>query len=421
MRYRPGICFICESFRSRPTSRLQPIARTFSRAQGLRSRSIRHEPPHVESKTPRSSNLAPLESIDRSVTAATSSSSLSSYWKTLGRRSSLLQTQYEALFQNTNVPPEDKVLEIARNIEESARAVTASVPIPSVPVKSGNAASSLLTLDDDGTRSVSRSVSTPQQNSSREEEVDALSNLSLQLVLHPLVFFSPALLKSYVTTQTLLRRPESLPKIFSLYKTKPYGVPNTKPQKYRHTNPSAAKNAIPAELADAALSAAIDAKDLPLALAIIETSFATPSFQRSKLVRKALLPGLGLSLAPAAAMVVASKLSLLQTTMDPSDATAIYFVGITAYIGFTAAIGFVALTTANDQMDRVSWATGLPLRERWIRKEERDAVDRVAVAWGFRDKARRGDEEGAEWLHLKDWIAQRGMILDRVELMEGMQ
>ena len=102
-------------------------------------------------------------------------------------------------------------------------------------------------------------------------------------------------------------------------------------------------------------------------------------------------------------------------------ATQIAFVGILAYVGFTATIGVVAVATANDQMDRVTWATGMPLRERWLREEERAMLDRVAVAWGFKESSKRGEEEGQYWEDLREWVGLRGMVLDRVGLMEGME
>jgi hypothetical protein len=43
------------------------------------------------------------------------------------------------------------------------------------------------------------------------------------------------------------------------------------------------------------------------------------------------------------------------------------------------------------------------------------------VAWGFKDVLRRGEEEGEEWENLREFIGMRGMILDKTELMEGMQ
>ena len=107
--------------------------------------------------------------------------------------------------------------------------------------------------------------------------------------------------------------------------------------------------------------------------------------------------------------------------MDHQTFTNICFAGILAYVYFTATIGYVAVTTANDQMDRITWIVGTPLRERWLREEERALVDQVACAWGFQDKSKRGEEEGEEWEALREWALMRGMILDRPELMEGME
>lgn len=107
--------------------------------------------------------------------------------------------------------------------------------------------------------------------------------------------------------------------------------------------------------------------------------------------------------------------------MDPTAATNMAFAGILAYVGFTATIGVVAVTTSNDQMDRITWATGTPLRERWLREEERALIDQVAGAWGFKDLSKRGEEEGRDWETLREWVGMRGMMLDRVELMEGME
>jgi hypothetical protein len=72
-------------------------------------------------------------------------------------------------------------------------------------------------------------------------------------------------------------------------------------------------------------------------------------------------------------------------------------------------------------MERVVWQSGVPLRHRWLREEERAALDRVAVAWGFKDIYMRGEEEGEEWDSLREFIGMRGMILDKTDLMPGMQ
>lgn len=81
----------------------------------------------------------------------------------------------------------------------------------------------------------------------------------------------------------------------------------------------------------------------------------------------------------------------------------------------------VALMTSNDQMVRVTWIAGTPLRQRWLREEERAALDRVAQAWGFEEPNKRGFEEGDEWELLREVANRKGMYLDNPKLMEGME
>lgn len=95
--------------------------------------------------------------------------------------------------------------------------------------------------------------------------------------------------------------------------------------------------------------------------------------------------------------------------------------GILTYLLTVGSMGYVTATTANDQMVRVTWMKGMPLWERWIREEERAAVDKVAQAWGFQDPLKWGDEEGEDWGLLREWAGVRGMLLDRVESMQGME
>lgn len=248
-----------------------------------------------------------------------------------------------------------------------------------------------------------------------------LSDLALSVLQHPPIFITPKILRRYVNLQSTLKRPETLPTVFHLYSTKPAPVDGSSPVKYNEVNPNKSANSIEAKMADLALQTAIEAKNLGTAMDIVDTTYNTKAFRRTKFIRKALLPVTGLALAPAAAYAVATQLSLYQTTMDPTVATNVAFVGILGYIGFTTVVGVVAVTTANDQMERITWATGMPLRERWIREEERAAIDKIASAWGFRQIWRRGEEEGEEWEALREWVARRGMILDRTELMEGME
>ena len=67
--------------------------------------------------------------------------------------------------------------------------------------------------------------------------------------------------------------------------------------------------------------------------------------------------------------------------------------------------------------DRRWWRRRIGERHgwRWWREDERAAIDKMAMAWGFRELWKRGEEEGDEWEHLREWVAARGMILDKTE------
>jgi hypothetical protein len=283
--------------------------------------------------------------------------------------------------------------------------------------KKSRAASALLSLDDSGSKK-GPSPKLPQSTQRIQQE---LSELVYAVISHPPVFITPEVLHLYVRIQAKLKRPETFPEAFGLYANKPLPEEGSKPIRYSNQNPDKAANAVPKPVADLALQTAIEAKQLVVAMDIIESSYATKAFRRAKFVRKGLLPATGVAVAPIAAYTLASQLAVLQTTMETGMATNVAFAGMLAYVGFTSTIGVVAVTTANDQMDRVTWTPGLPLRERWIREEERAAIDKVAGAWGFREIWRRGEEEGEEWEALREWIGMKGMILDRTELMEGME
>ncbi len=304
----------------------------------------------------------------------------------------------------------------ARVLYESAENVRSSIKDENTP------ASTLLSLEEkqqQGSTLPAQAIALTM--STREKVAEKLSTLAYSIVVDPKVFITPTALASYVATQCFLGRPETLPQVFVLYANKPVPRPGSSPPRFKPANPSKASSAVPYVLADAALSAAIDAKNLPLCFDIINTSVCTTAFKRNKLVRRALLPATALALAPVAAFVLASQLSVYQDNMDQTAARNLIFAGTLAYMGFTTIIGIVALTTRNDQMNRITWTTGLPLRERWLREEERAFVDRVAAAWGFQEVSRRGEEEGQEWEALREWAGLRGMTLDRVSSMEGME
>lgn len=225
----------------------------------------------------------------------------------------------------------------------------------------------------------------------------------------------------YTNIQRLLRRPNSFPEVFHLYATKPAPKPGSNPPEYVPQNAAAASSAIPQEIAVAALNAALPTKNLDLALDIIETTAAAAGHRRAKLVKKALPPAVALGAVPCVLFMGASQFAMSQTLIPSSTAMTVLFGGMLTYLGATGTLGYVTITTVNDHMVRVTWAQGVPLWERWVREEERAAVDRVVCAWGFKEQERWGEEEGAMWEELKDWAGARGMIVDKTELMAGME
>ena len=92
-----------------------------------------------------------------------------------------------------------------------------------------------------------------------------------------------------------------------------------------------------------------------------------------------------------------------------------------AYFGTLGVVGFVALTTYNDNHIRVSWQPGMEMRSRWLREDERAAYDRIALAWGFKEQPRWGEEQGHEWEGFREYLGVREMDLDRSNLLDGME
>ncbi|KAL9130589.1 MAG: hypothetical protein Q9217_001249 [Psora testacea] len=256
----------------------------------------------------------------------------------------------------------------------------------------------------------------------REGIKNKIANTAYRIVTDPKIFVSPNSLSLYVITQAMLRRPQSFPRVFDLYASKPIPRAGSSPVIYTNPNPDSPKAAIPLAIAKTAFDAALETKDLPLCLSIIQTTVATSAFKRAKFIRKALLPATALALSPAAAYALGKAYAdLAAERLDPRVATLLSTAAIMTYFSMTALTGYLAITTSGYQMDRVTWLEGTPLYERWFREEERAFTDRVAQAWGFQNYLRRGEEEGEEWGNLREWIVERNMILDKPELMEGME
>ncbi|KAK1600561.1 uncharacterized protein LY79DRAFT_574845 [Colletotrichum navitas] len=290
--------------------------------------------------------------------------------------------------------------------------------IRSASALTASTASNLLSLDSNSTAAKSSSLSIP--STSVKDTVDTISESAYEIIAHPTVPIDTQVLDLYVNIQARLGRPETLPHVFDLYASKPQPKAVAGSITYVQQNPNRAEKAIEAAVAETALRAAIDAKNLDAAIGIVEACYATQAFYRQKLLRKALLPALAVSAAPFGVYALASNLSAFQNTIEPVTATKFAFAAILAYLGFTATIGMVAKTTVNDHMRRVTWAPGIPLHQRWLREEERAGMDDIACAWGYKEKWRHGEEGGIEWDSLKEYLGLKGMMLDRVELMEGM-
>ncbi|MCJ1328292.1 hypothetical protein MMC10_004968 [Thelotrema lepadinum] len=362
--------------------------------------------------------------------------------RAFSRLNDLLQDALQIL-SSPQPPAEAAVLESLSTCKDLAKYFKDAQESPNLSnLKTNSAAANLLFLDSHNKQQPYPRPSTPLESqptseatippsapspyiaSSIANEAKAtISTAAWDLIRDAKVFITPDILKSYVEIQSLLSHPESLAEVFSLYASKPIPQPSkgSEPIKFYPSNPNKISTAIPFDTASTALSAAIRAEKLTLALDIIDRTVCTPSFRRAKLVRRALVPGIALASVPVGAYSLASQFSAVQEALSSANATGIAFAGILTYFSATATIGVVAMTTANDHMERVTWANGTPLRERWLREEERQMYDLVAAAWGFKEGWKRGEEEGEDWMALRELIGMRRMMLDRVELMEGME
>jgi len=281
-------------------------------------------------------------------------------------------------------------------------------------------ASQLLGLEgmDSKAGDAARTQKSPAQRA--QDVIDKVSDAAYSIVTLPTVVITRSVLEEYVKLQARLGRPESLPQILDLYASKPKPKMASGVIKYVERNPSKADSAVDVSIAEAALDAAIEAKDLGAAIGILEHTYSSKAFLRAKLIKKALLPGVAVAGTPVAIYYAATELAQLQHALEPRIATGFAFAGAICYVGFTATIGMVAHFTANDQMKRVTWASGTPLRHRWLYEDERAALDKIACSFGFSEEHRYGEEEGEEFLWLREYILSKSMILDAVDLMPGM-
>ncbi|KAL4976314.1 hypothetical protein BDW66DRAFT_135158 [Aspergillus desertorum] len=319
------------------------------------------------------------------------------------------------LRDSQTVPANDAVVQLLQKCLSLAEAIAQP---DRFTAEKDNEISSLLNLEERNTKKASKAT---QDDRFSQSSAATLCRIVHELLTDEKVFISPEALSFYVKIHTLLKRPEHFPEIFYLYANKPIPEEGSSPIKYLSPNPKGINSAIPIDLANIALNVAIEQRNLALVLSIIDNTFCTSAFQRAKFFRKAAAPLGALAMTPLGCYVAASWAASFQNTMEPSTATTIAFAATLAYVGGTSSVGLMAILTANDHMERVVWIPGVPLRERWLREEERAALDRVALAWGFKDVYMRGEEEGEEWESLREFIGMRGMILDKTDLMQGMQ
>jgi hypothetical protein len=329
------------------------------------------------------------------------------------------ESQVEAIISSSKVPTEETVIKCLKQlgvVASSAIQIQAAEigKLAPATIKQSSAAG-LLSLDE--------APAPPPSNTSPAElpTPNQISEIAYKLIKHPTIFITETVLKLYVQLQALLHRPATLPEILDLYARKPIPREGTSPVEYKEADPKSAKSAVPAPIADIALAAAIKAKNMGLCLDIIEASYSKPAFIRAKILRKALAPAVGVALTPFGLYALAQEISLYSPAMDPDLLASYAFAGFCAYALYTGTLGYVALTTSNDQMDRVTWVPGTPLKDRWLKEEERAALDKIAQAWGFKERWRRGEEEGEDWEALREWCYLKAMVLDKTELMDGMQ
>jgi hypothetical protein len=336
----------------------------------------------------------------------------------------VIEQTLDQLLSHGRIPQEDEVVAALRKCAKAASLIHAGPATPlhiGESAESDTAASSLLSMDGPSselTQSVDTTTALEPPRSS--ELADRISEAAFVIVSHPDVVITSRVLGIYLDTQARLGKVETLPHVLGLYASKPKPRRSRGPLQYLKQNPDRAANAVDPDLVDKALNAAIEAKNLDAAIGIIENSYATKAFIRAKLLKKALLPASAVVATPIAVYLLASNLSHLQSSFDQKTATAVATAGILAYVGFTGWMGAMSVITQNDHMKRVTWAPGIPLRERWIHEEERAALDKVACSFGFSQAHRFGEEEGADFQALREFILCKGMVLDRVELMEGM-
>ncbi|KAG9681967.1 hypothetical protein KCU95_g9795, partial [Aureobasidium melanogenum] len=392
---------------SRPISSTSTHTQTRHRTLGSR---------HASSHQLRRWLASSAVSTEDELPAATASPPTEISQKDLSEYNARVQKLAKTVLEHPALPTEEDVANVLTEYNLMARKLVSTKDIQQKPTTTQSEKTATSAL-------LSNLDASSKPSITRIRLMDALTTNAFDMLLYGPVFITPSILKLYVDLQSLLKRPESFPAVFTLYREKPVPRPSSKADlvTYDNPNPDKPAAAVQPAVADMAIDAAIASRDLSLALATIDATYCTTAYKRSKFLRSALFPLTGFLLTPPAAYTLATRFSDYQNTMDPAMATNIAMAAMMTYSVCVGSIGYVALTTANDQMVRVTWAPGVPLWERWVREEERAALDKLSQAWGFASTEKWGEEEGEEWDYLKEFCGLRGMMLDRVELMDGME
>jgi hypothetical protein len=420
LRSRP-VCQLCDFISQQPATR-----RAFVSASALKAPSIRRQPPRRHVAIPPSlirtiattaRQLKELEDIEDETL------SLSDRIGALRAKLAEAEAHIKAIYDSPKIQGEGAFLQVLDELDavaQNAISIRSQQPIrPKAQIRQSSAGAILSGLS-------SETPKPAPSKSSKTFGLDALptpsyiSQLAESFIKHEKVFLSPNVLGLYIHLQRVLQRPRTIPEALYLYANKPVPEEGSSPPKYSKPSPKSANQVIPADLADDALTAAIDAKDLSLALSVVDHTYCAPAWRRHRQITKLGLPGALAAMAPFAIYMISQELSVYSGYIDPWTFKLYAFMGISTYVLCTTTLGFVALTTYNDHHDRVVWRPGVPLLDRYMKEDERAALDRIACAWGFKEIWKRGDEEGEEWEGLRQWCLLRGMVLDKPDLMHGM-
>ncbi|KAH9865442.1 hypothetical protein J1614_009026 [Plenodomus biglobosus] len=414
------VCQLCDYILQQPASR-----RTFLSLASFNPPSIRRTSARLTPRIPARSITATTARGEQELgNEKTGSLQTSDRIASVKTKLAEVESRIQQIYQSPKVQTEAVILGVLDELDHIAQlsiAIRSRQPPPAkTPIRQSSAGAILSGLGGEESTSAQKIVRQKQLGLDALPSPSYLSKLAEGLIKNEKVFISPNILGHYIHLQRLLARPKTIPEALYLYAHKPVPEEGSSPPKFSNPSPKSAKQAVPADIAQDALTAAIQAKDLPLALAVVDQTYRTPAWRRHRMITKMGLPAAIASVTPLAIYMIAQELSVYSGFIDPAIFKLYAFLGISTYVMCTGTLGFVAWTTHNDHHDRVVWRPGVPLLDRFINEDERAALDRIACAWGFKEEWRRGDEEGEEWEGLRQWILLRGMVLDKPDLMPGM-